>query len=194
MVKCQDCGFLAARDRETRKLVEVEKEMRQTGISPQLIGTTTHKYQSIPICFVRAFDLADGIKTQEDSRSFLHVIQIDRNCEKHTPWHQGFSPREHKEMIDAERLRDWQRKVEQEDRDYRDEQRRADLEREERQRQTDLDRQEKQRKDDREYRDKQDKWMRRQFWLTFIFGMILIPLVAALLQSISSWLASKVVK
>lgn len=83
-------------------------------------------------------------------------------------------------MQQADQLRDWQRRVELEDRAYRDEQR-----------QRDLDREEKQRKEDRDYRDRQDAAMRRQFWLTFTIGMILIPLVAALLQNVSSWLATK---
>ena len=178
MVKCCNCGFLAVRNTGNNDLVEVPTHWRRDGQIPD-------RFDATPICLKKAFPLNEEMRgTEHQNRSrvnlFVEVINKDRECLEFYEWRQGHSPKEHREMQQADQLRDWQRRVELEDRAYRDEQR-----------QRDLDREEKQRKEDRDYRDRQDAAMRRQFWLTFTIGMILIPLVAALLQNVSSWLATK---
>jgi hypothetical protein len=72
-------------------------------------------------------------------------------------------------MIDAERLREWQRKVELEDRRYRDQQRKEDLDRLERESQ---------------YRAGQDRAASWRFWTQMTITVILaaIALVAGWLQ------------
>jgi len=76
-------------------------------------------------------------------------------------------------MLDTDKLREWQRKVEQEDRAYRDEQRQKDIEYRDRQE-----------KEEREWRQKQEATSRHQFnlqlWLLGI-GVILIQVLSQIL-------------
>ena len=175
-VKCQDCGYLAVRNQQTRALAETEEVMRQSG-EPPPVFVLPHPgrnavliYERTPVCFVREFDLPVEAGLADDARAFLNVIRQERVCPKWTQWFQGFTPRDHKEMIDAREQRDWQEARRREDIAYRDEQRRSDLERDER----------------------REKTARSQFRLTFWVGMAVIPItlvvLAALLQgAVSIW-------
>jgi len=51
----------------------------------------------------------------------LEVITKDRpECEgKFTPWQQGFAPKEHREMLDRQELRNWEAAQRHEDRRWR---------------------------------------------------------------------------
>ena len=49
-----------------------------------------------------------------------HVIGKDRDCkDDFVRWRQGFSPKEHREMMDRERMLRWQAEREEADRSYR---------------------------------------------------------------------------
>ena len=130
-VKCQDCGYLAVRNQQTRALAETEEVMRQSG-EPPPVFVLPHPgrnavliYERTPVCFVREFDLPVEAGQADDARAFLNVIRQERVCPKWTQWFQGFTPRDHKEMIDAREQRDWQEARRREDIAYRDEQRRS---------------------------------------------------------------------
>lgn len=117
----------------TGELDEVDSAFRATGNPPRRkvqvatggtssTGTQT-PYRHIPICFARAYDLQSEIpgqlsQDQEDypAKLVLEVISKDRKCPKRMPadgftrWHQGFTPKEHREMLDRQETRDWQAK------------------------------------------------------------------------------------
>jgi hypothetical protein len=124
MVKCSDCGFLAVRDMRSRQLVEMEQGYRIKGQSPQVIDFSPHfNIYDEPRCFVRAFDLREEVK--KDTRQcslqekILSVINCNRNCKSFTKWHQGFTPKEHQEMIDRESMLKRQADIEDADRKWR---------------------------------------------------------------------------
>jgi flagellar motility protein MotE (MotC chaperone) len=150
-VKCAECGFLSMRGEKT--LEEVELRFRSGVGSPDLE----------PLCFVLAFNLGDelrnaknalppsnspttGARTEksmkDDRDANLGVITKDRPCLSFVKWVQGFSPKEHKEMVFHIELQKMQQ-----------EQREKDIAREE-QRLRDA---ERQRKEDLEWRAEQDR-------------------------------------
>lgn len=100
-VKCIDCGNVCLRNVATRELVEVESDIRQTGDIPP----TT--YINVLICFVRAFQLHDELQQEQGvfKNKFLNVINKNRKCPKFIAWQQGFTPKEHQEMIYTEEMR-----------------------------------------------------------------------------------------
>lgn len=134
-VMCADCGFLALRDLDTRELVEAEKKTRKTGdrgapfdVSNYLHGTspsreTERRFEFEPICFAAAYDLegefncaAHGDSSMIDA--FQKVIIDSRQCESFVKWQQGYSPKEHREMVlERERL-EWQARQESEMREF----------------------------------------------------------------------------
>ena len=106
MKKCADCGFLAVRRPLPNKFEEADELFRESMVS--------RKGQSrFPECFVMASDLRQEVielDTEAKRASMIMVLQKDRSdCPEWTPWHQGFSPKEHREMLnsrDLERLED----------------------------------------------------------------------------------------
>lgn len=53
MARCVDCGFLAARDYESRQLVEVDQEFRDSGSPTPRPGSVYHWQERAPVCFVQ---------------------------------------------------------------------------------------------------------------------------------------------
>jgi hypothetical protein len=115
MAKCADCGFLAVRTKETRNLEEIELESRQSGI------LRVERYVYIPVCFamVANFDeeynnlkqLPEYAEKQDAYGGVIwptykdlvkETLNVERDCQSFTKWHQGFTPREHQEMIDRQ--------------------------------------------------------------------------------------------
>jgi len=131
MAKCAEGGFLAVRNIETRNLEEVEFELRQS-------GNLSGRYHYIPICFAMVVDFGEELK---QLRNFPEnatrqneigeeiwpkwgdlrktVFSKERTCEPFTRWQQGFTPKEHIEMINRKEMLEWQEK--QEKRHSRDE-------------------------------------------------------------------------
>lgn len=127
MVKCAECGFLATRNSTTRELEEAEETFREKGTSPliigQLQGRPTTRHESLPLCFVKAHNLLDEFKQfagkgNPDYKSVHFVIHEERECEAFTEWQQGFTPREHKDMLDQQKWRDWQEERRRNDRKW----------------------------------------------------------------------------
>lgn len=119
MVKCAECGFLTLRHRESRELAEVEWATRETGSVPTKGPYSL--YERTPLCFERAFPLQEEAKGDSPDE-VVRVFQSDRECPSFTPWQQGFTPKEHREMLDRREMRDWQERREREDRDWRERQ------------------------------------------------------------------------
>ena len=121
-VKCADCGFLVLRDGGTREMLEAELEFRQT-------AKHGPKYESIPFCLERAANLPVEYRNNkvENPSALLEILEQDRSCESFVEWQQGFTPKEHKEMLQEAELRKWQTEREDADREWRD--RKDELER-----------------------------------------------------------------
>ena len=128
-VKCSQCGFLAARHSQTRQLLDAETVLRERGKLPSSI------YDEHPICFVNMIDFrgSDAIGLSPNEDKCKEVLQSERLCEGFVPWMQGFTPKEHKEMLlteaslriqkeQAEADREERRRREEADRRWRDDQ------------------------------------------------------------------------
>lgn len=141
MVKCAECGFLSQNTWAAfgipHELIEVPIDSRTTGQLPgQRHGFgATIQSATLPTCFVRATSLEDEIKKQHDDLVAtgekergaeyytLKVITKVRSCDGYVKWSRGFTPKEHREMLDRQwmmereerrdkELRDWQERME----------------------------------------------------------------------------------
>jgi hypothetical protein len=132
MVKCSECGFLAARNTETRILEEVEYKSRQDG------NMGRQRYVLIPVCFAMAFNFDKEVKELRKSPKFATrrneigeiiypewkdcvkpILNMERECSSFVQWQQGFTPKEHQEMMDRQEWRNWQEKQRKEDKHWR---------------------------------------------------------------------------
>jgi len=125
MVKCAECGYLAVRHLETRELREAEGTYRDTGEIPRDLNRPKHLYAEVPLCFehLRIFDphqCASATGRQG-------VLQAEIGpCVGFTKWDLGFTPKEHREMLDRQRLLEWQAEREDDDRKWHAKQREED--------------------------------------------------------------------
>lgn len=176
MVRCADCGFLAARVLATRALVEAEPAMREDWLSALPPHKGDEVYATRPLCFAMAADLGKeidqylketpGVTNQACYKTILHG---NRRCEQFTPWRQGFTPREHREMLDHKELLQAQAEQRVRDKQWQAEQREKDRQF-----------QSEQRKDDR-------RWQQAQNWWNRIFtigGVVLGAILGAVLAYI----------
>ena len=120
MVQCAKCGFLAARHLQTRGFLEVEENIRKTGEIPSYQRATI--YGNVPLCFRMAHPLQDELQPNDDAEHRLLVMTRERSCDEFLEWQQGFSPKEHKEMLREERMLEWQAKQEKADQSWREQQ------------------------------------------------------------------------
>ena len=130
MVKCETCGFLALRNRYTGTLDEAPDSYRRTGWRPilqqpeevqQIKGREyipkpiVQPYSGQATCFAGVAHLGPNpplganleIGIAVDPKFVLPVLQKERNCDnlgEWVKWIQGFTPKEHREMLD----RQWQ--------------------------------------------------------------------------------------
>lgn len=122
MVRCADCGYLAQRRTEDRMLLDAEDNYRRTAGVPSLKHAPELLYEEIPICFVRAINFREAISDgydRYDSTRALTVIKSPRECGFFTKWHQGFTPKEHYEMMLEEKRLLRQKELEESDRRWR---------------------------------------------------------------------------
>lgn len=106
-VKCQDCGFLAFRERYTRDFFEADILYRRSGQDPTDIPQRM-SFQTFPACFMQRVDFAAIAESLAgnltDRRREVHSqITAERNCDNFASWRQGFSPKEHAEQQQRER-------------------------------------------------------------------------------------------
>lgn len=106
MVRCENCGFLCLR-KNTQELVETPQVTREKGELNRDGYEGTHERQ--PVCFVMAFSLKGEIKPDSGhAQEFKRIITADRDCTSWVQWQEGYTPKEHKEMVDQKALREWQ--------------------------------------------------------------------------------------
>ena len=105
----------------TGQLDEMDSDFRETGnpsgLKEVIVGGVGQKvseytktpYRNVPICFALAYPLAEEVQSsaelQEKNPDFLatrvlEVITKDRPCFGYTDWKQGFTPKEHRELLD----------------------------------------------------------------------------------------------
>ncbi|RIK73200.1 MAG: hypothetical protein DCC68_25330 [Planctomycetota bacterium] len=119
-VKCAECGFLALRDHHSLALVEATEHFRTTGNRPTTpSGQLVYAKGIPPLCFARAIDLPATIGQPPTDDRIKATIDATRLCRNFTPWQQGFSPKEHQEMVNQQIMLDWQREREEADRAWR---------------------------------------------------------------------------
>jgi len=132
MAKCSECGFLTLRNRATGELVESDKDYRAVGIISDWLGEShLHNW---PLCFVQAWDLSEENEAQAQKQFVDHgadwepyVVEIlnrERECPKnssaigYTRWQQGFTPKEHREMLDRHWMREREERRDKEQREW----------------------------------------------------------------------------
>ena len=101
-VRCDKCGFLALCNIDDRHLTEADRVYRTTAEPPKSREWEVAEYDNIPICFRTKANLREEIKEQETKvlpKDILAVIQQERLCSEFEDWIQGFSPKEHLEML-----------------------------------------------------------------------------------------------
>ena len=106
MVKCLDCGYLAARNVRTRLLDETEWATRLT-------GETIRSIHEPPLCFMRnIFPLTEYISHngEFDTESIRIALQKERECIQWIEWTMGFTPKEHREMMDRKFMAEMEEK------------------------------------------------------------------------------------
>lgn len=60
-----------------------------------------------PVCFVGASDLQEALRRSEQKDLVTEVLEKDRSdCPEWTPYKAGFSPREHRLMLDQQQERE----------------------------------------------------------------------------------------
>ena len=128
MVKCKDCGYLAIRNTYTWLLDEAGGEYRDSGDTPVVLddkGYNPHRTHELrPLCFAKCFDLRSETKStfvsgKDEKGCVVEVISKERECVPFTKWQLGFTPKEHREMLDREKLLEWQASREDADRQFR---------------------------------------------------------------------------
>ena len=99
-VKCADCGYLAVRHRQTRQLLDAELLLRERGyLLEENPGTGKTVYEPHPICFVQKIKFRDKVGASPTEQSLKDAVQNIWECDQFTDWKQGFTPKEHREMI-----------------------------------------------------------------------------------------------
>ncbi len=139
MAKCSECGFLSLRNTITGQLDEVDSLYRANAESPKRgrqsrQGTATgsgdsvdvQPYAGMPFCFVQRHELWRDFKGLGPAWKtvshellpeslILEVINKTRECSPNSEsigfakWQQGFTPKEHREMLDRNALFNAQR-------------------------------------------------------------------------------------
>lgn len=128
---CDTCGFLVMRAWSDTVLHEATQDYREKGRDE---GSSLSRP---PLCFALAARLDREVEEHTRERAgpnmsnaeqdLLAVIQrTDRNCSKWRKWEMGFSPKEHREMMDREWMLKWQADREEADRKWREKQRQED--------------------------------------------------------------------
>ncbi len=119
---------MTVRNLNTRELEEAEGDFREKGhvpIGEPYSGHPHLQHEQRPLCFARRHNLGDEIKTEfgtgkDEVGCVMQVIQKERECgESFTEWQLGFTPKEHREMLDRKEFRIWQERQRKEDKRWR---------------------------------------------------------------------------
>jgi hypothetical protein len=115
MVKCAECGFLATRRLWSHELVEAAAPYRDEGQQPtDPQNRNFYSCELVPVCAVQRRNfverlLRQGRTTQigqdELTREEVRAALLEEyDCAQWTVWHQGFTPKEHREMLDRQSM------------------------------------------------------------------------------------------
>lgn len=133
MVKCSECGFIASRVGVTREFLEIDDRKRESGG----VGSWYGPIEPIPVCFVNRFNIGEEVKVlrkgaddevrpdaygqiaEDWEGDVKQVLNRERVCEDFINWQQGFSPKEHREMVERKRMQEWEMRREEADRKWR---------------------------------------------------------------------------
>jgi hypothetical protein len=102
-VRCADCGLLSLRDETTGDFLEVDEVYRTQGKRNGILN----RADPAMVCLAAAADLRKefhGIPGADGSGRTLQVIGLSRPCPSMRKWVQGFTPKEHAQMMHAERV------------------------------------------------------------------------------------------
>jgi hypothetical protein len=139
MVTCAECGFLALRDRINRVWIECEEQYRESARVSEAIWQgedDINEEAYYPECFMGVAYLLYDIHEYREanplsnsnsaashekwrSDSILEIICKDRKCDSFFVWKQGFTPKEHREMLDRKEWKEWQERQRREDKKWR---------------------------------------------------------------------------
>lgn len=127
MCKCADCGYLAVRSKVDYSLSEAASDFRERAriaIGTDDRGMNQHPlHEKIPLCFAIQPYLGNATKNIKDRDNPFEevktIIKSNNDCKGFTDWQQGFTPKEHREMLDRQELRNWQEKQRKNDRWFR---------------------------------------------------------------------------
>jgi hypothetical protein len=133
VARCSECGFIAARVWETGEFREIDDKRRDSGELKSGFGN----FDPIPICFVNCFNIKEEVEvlrkvahdepTQNSIGEWIephwanHVKQVlnkDRVCGSFIKWQWGFTPKEHREMMDRQFLMEMEEKRRKSDRKW----------------------------------------------------------------------------
>ena len=114
MGKCADCGFLALRRNSDHVLIEAEVRVRENGFIGQ-----QDRYDPTPVCFAQAYHLHEEMKGAQGKATLLAVVGRERECNEFTPWVQGYSPKDHRDMLNQQVFLNWQKEQRREDQKWR---------------------------------------------------------------------------
>jgi hypothetical protein len=198
LVKCQNCGFLCVRSNHG-ELVEVPYEIRQNW---PLEHHFWQEHHNQPICFALVLPEQERQQALTSADGLCWIIREGRECASFTPWRQGFTPKEHDEMIQSAELREWQQEEREKERAWLEEQKRRDQEREERLEAEREQRRQEERERDRQWldqqrlkdQDREEKTRRLQVkWqiINTAIGALLGALLALIVTAVASWLRIK---
>ena len=130
MVKCVNCGYLAQHVYHgsiPQGFIAVEESSRETGSLPGLpFSISFHQLgepdltpekmngDRFPTCFCRASQLKQEIDTRYNeiksskgigyADAVKDIINKEKPCKQFVDWERGFTPKEHREMMDRKRL------------------------------------------------------------------------------------------
>ncbi|MFC2059004.1 hypothetical protein ACFLTS_05140 [Chloroflexota bacterium] len=130
MGKCADCGYLAVRSKVDYSLSEASVDYRNKGavaIGYDDTGQNQHQiHELFPLCFARQPYLKDVIKKIDDTKNKNDEVKRvineeipEGDCKEFTEWQQGFTPKEHREMLDEKWKMEFQKQREEDDRNWR---------------------------------------------------------------------------
>ena len=129
MVKCSECGYLTVRNMNTYCLDEAGSDFREKGMVALGREYGRNQYplhEAIPLCFARCQYLGEKVKniTQKNNptEEVSRIIKEETKCTGFVKWQQGFTPKEHGEMIDRQWMMKYQERREREDKEWREQQ------------------------------------------------------------------------
>lgn len=103
--------FLSVKNGATNIFVETDNQYREKG--ELILNVAHHSCNVHPLCFVAKYDLSkeyDSDNGLSQREKILNIINRDRDCKRNYPefgfieYKQGFSPKEHYELKDKERV------------------------------------------------------------------------------------------